>query len=328
MSKNLSDKETRNDEVDLLDLFRRMGRTISGWFNSIGVGLIRVIVFFARNIIVLLASILIGLGISYLLKIYTRPVYVSEITLRSNSVPNSDMIDYFNKLTVILKEKNFSNIASSMGIMPQTSLKIRNIAAYWVIDRNKDNIPDYVDYRKRFNVYDTLNTRMQDRFVVSVKVSDPAIFPEISKGLIHYAMGNRSFIESNEFRLSKADEMLARLKYDIKQLDSLQKVKYFEETRNRIPTKEGQMIFLQEQKTQLVYDDIYSLYGKKQSFDREKFLYPDILTILSDFYQPLKRHNGVLYYGYIVIPSIFGLTLLFLILYRSRKKLRQIYERY
>ncbi len=31
-------KSAADDEIDLLDLFRRMGKTISKWFNAIGNG--------------------------------------------------------------------------------------------------------------------------------------------------------------------------------------------------------------------------------------------------------------------------------------------------
>jgi hypothetical protein len=88
------------------------------------------------------------------------------------------------------------------------------------------------------------------------------------------------------------------------------------------------MIFLQEQNTQLIYDNIYSLYEKKQSIEMEKSLYSEILSLISDFYQPLKRFNGGFYYGTIIIPVAVGLMLLYLIFHRNRKKIREIYRAY
>jgi len=62
------------------------------------------------------------------------------------------------------------------------------------------------------------------------------------------------------------------------------------------------MIFLQEQKTQLVYPEIHSLYYQKQKLEGERDLYNDIVTVLSEFSVPAKRDNGVLYYGKYLIP--------------------------
>lgn len=328
MSKNSNEHDSHNDEIDLLELFRRLGRTLSKWFRALGTGFLVVVVFFIKNIIPLIFSIIIGVGISYLMKWITKPVYLSEITLRSNTVPNADMISYFNRLSIFINQKNFSELSASLSLTPEKAARIKKVAAYWVIDKNRDLIPDYVDYRNKYNVYDTINKRMQDRFVVDVILSDPKLFKEISQGFIQYTRKNSLFQMENDLRLRNMDELLIRLKYDIEQLDSLQKVKYFEETRNRIPEKGGQIIFLQEQKTQLVYEDIYNLYKRKQSFDEQKEVYPDILTLITDFYQPIRRYNGGTYYGIVVIPVIFALTLIYLIIKRNRKKIKEILYKY
>jgi hypothetical protein len=328
MNMNNSASEAHDDEIDLYDLFRRIGKTLSNWFNAIGRGILTCFFFTIRNILPLAFSLLLGIGLSYLMKWSSKPFYTSEITLRSNAVPNAEMIAILNKLNLLLEEKNIQGLASSLSLSFEDAIKVKDIEAFWVIDKNRDQIPDYVDTKNKHNVYDTLDLRMQDRLTVKAKVFNPEILPVIREGLLSYVGKDPELKLKNEFRLDKADELLARLNYDIKQLDSLQKVKYFEETRNRQPEKGAQMIFLQEQKTQLVYEDIYKLFARKQEIDQEKVLYPEILTVVNDFYQPAKRYNGGLYYGIILIPVTFGFTLFFLIFYRNRKKLREIYQKY
>ena len=329
MSKNPELKKTNNDEIDLLDLFGRMGKTLSKWLRVTGKGLLVCIMFLIRNFTTLLVSLVLGVFISYIFKWSTNPFYVSEITLRSNTVPNAEMISYINRLKLFLKEENYTGVASSLSITQEEADRINDIEAFWVIDMNFDSIPDFADYRNNHNVYDTINVRMKDRFVIRVELKDPNDIPKMKDRLISYVNNNPVFSRQNDFRLKMADELLARLNYDIKQLDSLQKVKYFEETRYmQPPEKGGQMIFLQEHTTQLVYGDIYALYARKQELDQEKSLHPDILTVKSDFYQPSKRYNGGWYYGKTVIPFCFGLTLIYLILLRNRRKLREVYKRY
>jgi hypothetical protein len=328
MSSDSLSNEIRDDDVDLLELFRRIGRTFSKWFRVAGRALLIVIVFFARNIIPLIFSVIIGIGLSYLMKWRSKPVYHSQIVLRNNVVPNSDMIDYFDKLSFLISERNISTVSSALSISPEKASVIKEMNTYWVIDINKDEIPDYIDYKKRFDPHDTVNARMLDRLVINIAVTDPEILPDISDGFNTYAKQNTAFLQMNEFRLKKNVELLDRITYDIKQLDSLQKVKYFEETRNRTPEKGGQMIFLQEQKTQLVYDDIYRLYEKKQFQEKEIELYPEILTVLNNFYEPVNRDNGVFYYGEFIIPCTFGLMIIYLVISRNRKRLREIYKKY
>jgi hypothetical protein len=122
--------------------------------------------------------------------------------------------------------------------------------------------------------------------------------------------------------------LLTRIDYEIQQLDSLQKVKYFEETRNNQAKLGNQMIFLQEQKTQLLYSDIYSLYIRRQDLETERDLYQGIVTVLSDFTIPVKRDNGATYYAKIIVPLFFGLTLLFLIIMANRRKLEELFKKY
>ncbi|MBK7132490.1 MAG: hypothetical protein IPH69_06610 [Bacteroidales bacterium] len=94
------------------------------------------------------------------------------------------------------------------------------------------------------------------------------------------------------------------------------------------PKTGGQMIFLQEQKTQLIYTDIYTLYERKQALEAERDLYQDIVTVLSDFTIPSQRINGGLYYAKIIVPLFFLLTLMFLIIITNRKKLTEVFNKY
>ncbi|MCJ7449548.1 MAG: hypothetical protein MUO72_17875 [Bacteroidales bacterium] len=322
------DSPVKDEEIDLLELFRRMGKTLSKWLRALGKGVLVSFFFLLKNFFILGFGLLLGVGVSYVLKWTSKPFYSSEITLRSNMVSNSEMILYINKLNLLLKEENYPVLATSLSINQEKAETISDIEAFWIIDMNNDSIPDFVDYRNKHNVYDTVDVRMNDRFAIKVEVSDPQDLTLIRDGILSFVKNNPVFQQKNNLRLDQIDEMVVRLDYDIKQLDSLQQVKYFEETRNRRPEEGGQMIFLQEQKTQLIYEDIYKLYNIKQELEQERNLYPGTVTIINDFYLPNKRYNGGYYFGKVIIPLFFGLTLLCLILIRNRKKLQEVYKKY
>lgn len=328
MSEEIKNTGKGNDEIDLLDLFSRLGRSIAGGFNALGRIFLIVFFFMIRKWLWLGLSIAVGVGASFLLKYSTQRVYSSDITLRSNTITNADMITYINKLHTFCREGNYSELAASLSVDESKVRDINDIQAYWVIDRGNDLIPDYVDFRNRHNVLDTINVRMQDRFVIRVKTSIPQELSSIREGILSFVKKNQFYQQQNELRLSQARILMARFDYEIVQLDSLQKVKYFEEARRLMPKEGGQMIFLQEYTTQLLHEDIYSLFQMRHDLERQLTIFNELITLLSDFTPPARSENGALYYGKVVIPILFGLTLLLLIITDNRKRLAEAYKRY
>jgi hypothetical protein len=317
-----------DDEIDLLDLFRRIGKGLSKMFRSFGRGILVTIVFMFRKWLPLFISVLLGVGVSYLFNSMSSSFYTSDLTIKSNATPNADLISHIEKLNKFCMEGNLTALAEALSMDSVQVKDINDIKALWVIDKGKDEIPDYVDDKNRHNVYDTVNIRMQDRLVIRVKTSVPQELTALREGLFAYITGDSLFQQKNRVRLRQTDEFLARLNYDIKQLDSLQQIKYFEETRRNQAPAGGQLVFLQPPSTQLIYSDIYTLYQRKQQEESERALYSDIITLLSDFTLPFRPENSVFYYGKVIIPLFFFAAILLILLYDNRKKLIDIYNKY
>jgi hypothetical protein len=273
-------------------------------------------------------SVLLGIGASYLLKISSDPSFTSDLVIRTNAAPTDDILSYLNRLHTFCIEQNKPALAQAISISPVQVNNILDVSAYWIIDNGKDKIPDYVDYKNSHNVYDTLNVRMLDRLDIRVKIKTPQELTNVRDGIIRFINSDPLFQQRNVLRLQQNQEWLTRLEDDILLLDSLQKVKYFEETRNIQSKTGGQMIFLQEQKTQLLFPDIYNLYTRKQSLEAERDLYKDIVTVLSDFSLPARRDNGLLYYGRNTIPLFFFIMLFILILLANSKNIGEVYRKY
>ena len=328
----MSDKNTTKNqadgEIDLLDLFHRLGIAISRMMKALGRAFMITLVFMLRRWLPLGLSIIAGAIVSIVLKSTSASFYTSDMTIKTNGATAAEVIPYLNKLHIFCTEGNTAELASALSVKHESINEINDISAFWIIDQNKDGIPDYVDYKNSHNVYDTTNIRMTDRLNIRVKVKSPQELSVISEGIISFIKKDSLFQQKNRLRLRQNNELLIRLDYDIIQLDSLQQVKYFEETRNMKPENGGQMIFLQEQKTQLVYKDIYDLYARKQAIESERVLYRDIITVLSDFSLPARRDNGAAYYAVKVIPAFFCITLIILIMLANRKRVFEIFEKY
>jgi len=328
MSENQELFNKKEDEVDLVDLFSRLGKSVTKGFRTLGRALLHVFFFMLRNWHWLACSILLGSGISYLMKISSEKFYTSELTLRTNTISNAEMISFINRLHTFCKEENSGELASVLSVTPEKVKYIRDIEAFWVIDLGKDNIPDYVDFHGKHNVTDTLNIRLQDRFVIRVKTTIPQELSVLRDGIISYIQNNQFYVDQNTLRLAQLDDLLERIDYEVQQLDSLQKVKYFEESRRLMPKEGGQMIFLQDYQTQLLHNDIGDLIRQKQDLERTRSIYPGIVTLLNDFTPPFKPDNGMLYYGKIIIPVIFVLAIILILLIRNRNRFTEAYKKY
>jgi len=341
MSDNTPNRKTeKNDEIDLLDLFRRIGRELQKLGKALKNGFLLSTVFLIRNSIPLGISIIAGVALSYSIKLSSASFYTSDLVFKNNLVridekslrdvtgTTAELISKINKLHLFCAEGNTLALSNAISMKPEFSKNIEDINAYWIIDQNNDGVSDYVDYKANHNVYDTVNVRMQNSIDIRVKINSSIDLNQVRDGILKFIESDSLFQRRNNLRLRQNSELLKRYNSDIIQLDSLQKVKYFEETRNMRPANGGQIIFMQEQNTQLVYNDIYNIFTMKQQLENETDLYTSIITILSDFSTPTRRENGVMYYGKNIIPVFFLGMLLFLILKANKKRLKDVYEKY
>jgi hypothetical protein len=330
---NTNGKNVREDEIDLLDLFRRMGRTLLRWGNTLVNAFLHSVVFIAKRWLPLGLSIILGIGIAYFIKTRSSSFYTSDMVLRtnsyvylakkelpkSNSITTSDLISFINR--------NTSTLIDAISASQKKKQNIIDIEAYWVVDLGNDGIPDYVDYSDKHDVYDTINVAMKDRFDIRLRIDTPQDLASIRNGIIQFINSDSLFQQRNKSRLKQTEDMIGRLNYDIKQIDSMQQVKYVDEPK-KLAKNGGQIIFLQDQKTQLFYQDIQTLYTKRQALETDMDLYKDIVTVLDDFTIPETRVNGVTYYLKIIVPLCFVITLAILIVIANRKKLREVYNKY
>lgn len=340
MSEIANNRNVKDDEIDLLDLFRRIGRGLVRWGNALGRAFLISLFFLLRRWLPLGLSIVAGIAVSYILISTSASFFTSDLVFRNNLVQldkktsrdnsgiTSEIFSKINKLHSFCSEGNFMALAEALSMKPESVRNISDISAFWIIDLNKDGIPDYVDYNGTYNVYDTVNVRMVNNLDVRAKFNSGLDLNQVRDGIIKFIESDTLNQQRNRLRIRQNNDMLERLTYDIQQLDSLQKVKYFEETRNMKPAAGGQIVFMQEQKTQLVYTDIYNLYTRKQFLEAERDLYKGIVTVINDFSSPTLRNNGTRYYGKQVIPIFFCATLLVLIFLANRKKLNEVFKKY
>jgi len=319
-------RKQTSDEIDLLELFRKTGNKFKDFIIWLWELFLRITVFFIRKSPYLITFIILGFLVA-LFKFKTSDrFYLSDMILRSNSVSNADMIAHINKLHFYGEEDNKQALAQSLNLDSAEVENLVDIEAFWIIDRNRDGIPDMIDDENKYDE-DTSVTHMSSRFDVRVKTLHPQSLDKVRDGILHHINTNQFFEKINRIRLIQLRERIAKTETELSELDSLQNYKYFEE-RQKGKFSEGQMVFLNEQETKLFHESVFELYQSKQDLDMELDIYSEIVTVLDDFTPPAQPENSYLHIAKTWVILFFVLGLIFMVVLSFRKELTSVYKKY
>lgn len=299
MNNELTPKQQVTDEIDLLELFNRMGRSIRKGFAWAYQQILNFLMLLLRKSLWIIGFTLIGLVVAYIIYQNTRRYYLSEMTAISNSINNTYVVGSINLLNDLFREQNFAIAANYLNIDVTKAQQIKSIKAFFTIDINKDRIPDYVDYKETYNPKDTLVKRLDNYFVTRIEVYDETVFPEAREGLKSYIYKNKFIIDNNNERIRQNNMLIATLEAEIRRLDSLQKVEYFELPQmQRAAT--NQMVVLNEKDRKLYHEQKLALEREKLRLERDNIINSDPITIVQDFTPLSKAANPYSRYAYII----------------------------
>ena len=307
-------------EIDLLDLFQKIGNGIKNLFLGLFKGILFLIVFGIKRIHFLILFAIIGGLIGLVLYNSTKRYYSSYMIAQANGINSADMINYINDLHELCEKSNPQALAFDLQMPDSTARKIKDIQAFYIIDVNKDDIGDYVDFKNSFNLKDTTQQRLIDRLHVTVEVYQNTVFEKVKNGLFRYMRKNPYIIKLNEIRRHELQELIAQTDYEITKLDSLQNTDYFKKG-GGIPVQRSEMVFLAEKEPTMYYRDKLSLMNRKQEYQKELELATDAFTVIKDFTSLAVAENPRNKYiiKYVLILTFLGY--IFLLLISKRKEI-------
>lgn len=313
---------SNNDEIDLLQLFRSFGdfivRIFSGFFNLI----LQILLFSIRKWIYLLLAVILGVVGSYLMTKTQGSFYYSDLVLKSNAVPNQEMISYINRLENLTSEDNYQVLSNLLDLSGEDAGQIRNIKAYWFIDRNKDGIVDGSDLDNKF-LADTNINKVGWKFGIRAVVTDPAVFNKITSGITYYVSSNSYFNRMNKLRLENLKEIITQTGKEVEKLDSLQKKEYFM-LEDAARLREGQLVFTNDPEIQLFHEDLLILVKDKQRSQKELTIHSEIISLLENFTETQRPTNSIGYYASIMIPIFIGFAYLLALFITFRRKISEV----
>lgn len=306
-------------EIDLLELFNRLGRGIKNLFLGITKVILFLVVFAIKKVHFLAVFALAGGVIGIMFYSSTQRYYSSNLVAQPNGITSTDMINYINDLHDLCLKKNTPGLAYSLEMEDSVAAKIKNIQSFFIIDINNDEIGDYVDFKQIVNLKDTTQKRLEDRIYVTVEVYDNRVFEHVRNGLLRYMGKNPYIIKLNEIRKNELNELSNQTDYEISKLDSLQQVEYFGKD-SRLPISQSEMMFISEKEQRMYYRDILNLLQKKQEYQKELLLATDAFTVIKDFTNLAVAENprGNYIFRFSVIFLLIGYIFLLGLKYRKQ----------
>jgi len=285
--------EKRNDEIDLIEVFQKMGAGIKNLFIGFLNILYKILLFFIRRAILIAIIIVLTVTFGYFKYKTSERYHSSSLEAYSNAMASIDMINYVNNINELFNEGNIKGLETKLGIDPTELKKIKTVKAYKVIDKNKDGVTDLVDYDENYESSDS--TISSSRFVIKVEVFDQSIFPVIQESILNYIDQNKYIKDLNTIRKRQLQELISKLNVEILSLDSLKKTEYFSKD-EKLKTQQGQLLVMNEKTTQLYHPQIIALYKEKQGLEQRLELRTDPITIIQDFSALSVVENNMMHY--------------------------------
>ncbi len=307
MSNDQITKPQTSDEIDLIELFNKIGNSIKKGIMWIINRLQDFILLLIRKSLWIISFSIIGAFVGYSFFKATPRYYSSEMVAISNTLNNNYIVSSINLLDDLFKGANHSIAANYLEIPVEQAQEIKSIGAYYGIDVNKDGIADYIDFKKTFNPKDTSIRRLSDFFYVKLEVYSESVFGSARDGIKKYINKNNFIIENNQVRITQSEELIKSIELEIKKLDSLQKIQYFEIPKSQ-KANNTQMVVLNEKEMKLYHEQILALQQQKLRLQKDITINKEPITVVQDFTPLSKAENPVTKYliNWVALFSLLG----------------------
>ena len=194
-----------------------------------------------------------------------------------------------NQLSVSSPRFEETSLARKLNIPDSVSKKITEIRFFNVIDYKNDSVPDKVDFNNNHSLSDTLNVRMKDHVYIRIKTIGTGHAPEVSEAVMKYINSNSMVQTEFEAWKNTLKQRIVVAELESKRIDSLAKIKYFQESKPNIKFDNNQLL-VGNQHTQLFYADMLfiqkSFLKQKPNFPKRKIRLLSLPALLLTQMQP------------------------------------------
>lgn len=225
---------------------------------------------------------------------YTRS---SNIIYKVNAVAmvNGPTIQQFNQaFAPLCSGRNLSKNDSITSLL--ASGTIRAMQTFRVIDFQDDGTADYIDFKNKSSVTDTVNVQMKDRICIQFRIKARNIdtIPYVEQALLDYFNSNEAMLNSYAKYLNNLQNEVLFNHSQMQKLDSLTTHYYFHGHPGREPlggAADG-IVFMGDWRVHLFLDDIYEQSERTQLMDQRLLLATSPITLENHFAADPRPVNG------------------------------------
>ncbi len=283
---NIQQKNNQSDEIDIFEFCSRIWQAFKKFCISIKDFFVSILIFLIKKSLWIAIFAVIGVIAGSLIYTASRPFYSSSLEGYVNGMNdenkisdlnNTVVIDHINKLKVLSGKPKI--LANYLGMTEDQAKEILSIKAFYGIDVNKDDVPDYIDFKETYNPKDTNQVRVPSYIYLKVSVYNENIFPALRRGLLQYVNNNSYIQELYKITRKQKEQYIAELQAEINKIDSLQRSQYRQNSRSI-----GEFVISgNKAETRLFYRDVLDLHKQKQTMERELTISDDIIVVTQDF---------------------------------------------
>ncbi|MDR3367379.1 MAG: hypothetical protein LBO71_10510 [Prevotellaceae bacterium] len=311
-------KDNIGQEVDLWDILQRFGRWCAKTTSVF-------LIFLLRKSVRLVCFALVGVIVGAIWYIISTPFYSTYMLVRVNDRENHFF--YANQINA-----NFStseNLAQKFAIPDSIAKQISSVRAYYAIDANKDQIPDFIDEK---NIYMFSNDSVKadkvlhNLLYINAQVYSNKALPYIRQSIVDFINKNEYAQRYNMRRVMEINERVSYLQQQVRRLDSLQQYEYFQKASAKKAVGSGQLLVLNEQVQSLYHNELISLNSQITRYNTELQLYAEPITIVQDFAETYSRKNSLTFCvkNFIIFFLLVGL--IFVLIQDHKKTLARLYR--
>lgn len=251
----MTENKNTPQEIDLIELFSRMGNGISNlftkFFNLIGKILYWIFIsgkeclkFSLKNFHILLAFALLGIVVGKFQVKRSVPYYRTNATIQTFTVSSSNLIEYTNTLSAVSETQDSIALSQMLNISVSEAASIKRIDAYWLIDKNRDGVADEVDYENKFEP-DTINAaeKINNRFLVQLLIYHPEYIETIQNKFEAFLYTYPRLEQITSVKRRNLESEIKRINSELTLLDSLKYYEYFLKDKERLEKNIGVIPF-------------------------------------------------------------------------------------
>lgn len=263
MSDNLPE-QPKSDNIDILEIFSLIGRGIKSLFDfivSIFESVFKLLILFAlfikRNIIILLAAVIIGFAVGFVSDLYQKTFFTSTMVVEPNFGTSTQLIDNIKLYSQLTKNNDSITLSQIFGITPSEAAKIMTIGIEAKSNINVklklyDEFVKDADTATLKNVTfekfeQSLTTEDYKQFYIVMDAQDKSIFKKVESKILEIPLTD--FIIS--LRKSELDNLTSKengIRMSLQKIDSLRldykKIMLDEDKRLNKPASGGNTFYM------------------------------------------------------------------------------------